>query len=97
MLCINEEFCRGLLGRPFEKLVSLDELIDKYPSSPLADFALFQNGETLQAIGEASEAERSFKSILDNYKNSTLRNRVLLKLGLISFNQGNLNEAIRYL
>ena len=87
---------QGLLGRPFEKLVSLDELIDKYPSSPLADFALFQNGETLQAIGEASEAERSFKSILDNYKNSTLRNRVLLKLGLISFNQGNLNEAIRY-
>lgn len=87
---------QGLLGRPYEKMVSLDELIEKYPSSPLADFALFQNGETLQAIGEGSEAERSFKSILDHYKNSTLRNRVLLKLGLISFNQGNLNEAIRY-
>ncbi|MDA9773802.1 tetratricopeptide repeat protein, partial [Saprospiraceae bacterium] len=87
---------QGLLGKPFDKIVTMDELIEKHPSSPLVDFAIFQNGETLQAIGEATEAERSFRRIVDEFKKSTLRNRSLLKLGLIAFNQGNVQTSVSY-
>lgn len=87
---------QGLLGKPFEKIVTMDELIERFPKSPLTDFAIFQNGETLQSIGESVEAERSFRRIVDEFKKSTLRNKSLLKLGLIAFNQGNVTTSISY-
>ncbi len=86
----------GLEGKPFEKMVTLDELVERYPKSSLAEFAIFQNAETLLAINEPSEAQRSFNRILNNYPKTNLRTKILLKLGLISFNQGNNNDAIRY-
>ncbi len=86
----------GLQGKPFEKMVTLDKLIEKYPSSSLAEFALFQNAETLLAMNEPSEARRAFNQILRDYETTSLRTRILLKLGLISYNQGNNNDAIRY-
>ncbi len=87
---------QGLLAKPFEKIVTMDELIERFPNSPLTDFAIFQNGETLQSIGEAVEAERSYRKIVDQFKKSTLRNKALLKLGLIAFNQGNVSTSISY-
>ena len=88
---------RGLQGNPLDKIVSLEELVTKYPNSRFADEALFQLGITYQDIGKTSQAIAPLKRLVADYRNrSNLINPALLRLGLISYNQGNNSAAINY-
>lgn len=43
-------------------LVKIDELVDRFPSSPLAGQALFYKGECLSSLGREREALRAYKA-----------------------------------
>ncbi len=87
----------GLLGRTTNKIVALEEIERSYPESEYADDALLQLGTTYQEINQLSKAAEPLKKLLQRYQGkSDLITKALLRLGLISYNQGNLDGAINY-
>jgi tetratricopeptide (TPR) repeat protein len=87
----------GLRGRTTEKILALESLIDNYPNSEYADDALFALGVTYQGINQFNNAIAPLRRLITDYKTrSNLVVQSLLRLGLISFNQGNLQTAIEY-
>ena len=88
---------RGLQGSPVDKVLALEALVDKYPNSRYTDEALFQMGETYQEMGKFDQAIAPLRKLVADYRGkSPLINQALLRLGLISYNQGNTNAAISY-
>ncbi|MCB0704244.1 MAG: tetratricopeptide repeat protein [Saprospiraceae bacterium] len=87
----------GLRGKTTEKILALESIIDDYPRSEYADDALFALGVTYQEIGQLNQATQPLRQLVQDYKNSSnLVVQSLLRLGLISFNQGNLQTAVEY-
>ncbi|MBR9921632.1 MAG: tetratricopeptide repeat protein [Bacteroidetes bacterium] len=87
----------GLRGKTTEKILALESIIEDYPNSEYADDALFALGVTYQEIGQLSQATQPLRQLVQEYRNSSnLIVQSLLRLGLISFNQGNLQTAIEY-
>jgi len=87
----------GLRGQTTDKIISLESLVRDYPTSGYADDALFALGVTYQEIGQLSKAIPPLKRLVSDYRdNSDLVVASLLRLGLISFNQGNMQTAIEY-
>ena len=87
----------GLRGNTTNKIIALESLVDDHPRSAYADNALLQLGITYLEIGKLAQATKPLKQLINQYKNkSELYNQALLKMGLISYNQGNLETAINY-
>ena len=87
----------GLRGRDNDKLQALDQLVDNYPNSDYADDALLEMGETYQNTGQFENALLPLDRLVSQYKGkSNLINVAYLKMGLISYNLGNINQALRY-
>ena len=87
----------GLRGRTTEKIIALERLPEEFPYSEFADDALLQLGATYQSIGQLNKASQPLKELIANYRSkSDLINQALIRLGLINYNQGNLETAINY-
>jgi tetratricopeptide (TPR) repeat protein len=87
----------GLRGRQTDKIIALERIPNEFPNSEYADDALLQLGTTYQEIGQFNKAKQPLLTLVRDYKNkSDLINKGLIKLGLISYNQGNLEQAINY-
>ncbi|MCA0235928.1 MAG: tetratricopeptide repeat protein [Bacteroidetes bacterium] len=88
---------RGLQGSPVDKVLALEDLVNKYPNSRYTDEALFQMGETYQEMGKYDQAISPLRKLVADFRGkSPLINQALLRLGLISYNQGNTTAAISY-
>ena len=88
---------RGLQGNQLDKVLALEDLVNKYPSSQYTDEALYQLGDTYQEMGKLEQAVPPLKRLVADFRGkSGLTNQALLKLGLISYNQGNSATAINY-
>ena len=88
---------QGLMGEPYDKILTLEELVSNNPLSEYADDALFQLGDTYLSLGNTGPALLSFNRIVEYYKGKTnYVNSAYLKLGLISYNQGDAQAAIDY-
>jgi tetratricopeptide (TPR) repeat protein len=88
---------QGLMGKPYDKILTLEELVNTNPLSEYADDALFQLGDTYLALGNTGPALLSFNRIVEYYQGkSTFINSAYLKLGLISYNQGDSDAAVGY-
>ncbi len=93
----QKSLIEGLLARPYEKVLLLEDLTQKYPLSEYADDALLQLGDTYLSLGNPGPAGLSFNRIITYYKDkSNLVNAAYLKLGLISYNQGDVETALSY-
>ncbi len=87
----------GLVGQPFEKILTMEELIKKHPDSDYTDDALLQLGDTYLAVGNPIHAAEAFITLRTNFKDrSSLINAANLKLGLIHYNQGDVEGALTY-
>ncbi|MFK7935930.1 MAG: tetratricopeptide repeat protein, partial [Saprospiraceae bacterium] len=87
----------GLRGNRTDKLLALESISTNYPNSQFADEALYQQAIVYQEIGQLNKAILPLKTIINQYRGKTdLTNQALLRLGLISYNQGNLQQAISY-
>ncbi|MCB0530572.1 MAG: tetratricopeptide repeat protein [Lewinellaceae bacterium] len=88
---------KGLQGNSLDKVILLEELVTKYPNSRYTDDALFQMGDTYTEMGQLNQAVTPLKRLISDFRGrSNLINQALLKLGLISYNQGNTNAALNY-
>ena len=88
---------RGLQGSPVDKVLALENLVNQYPKSQYTDEALFQMGETYQDMGKFDQAVPPLRKLVADFRGkSPLINQALLRLGLISYNQGNTSAAISY-
>lgn len=87
----------GLRGKTTEKILALERLVDEFPQSQYTDDALFSLGSTYQEIGQLGSAIPPLQRLVRDYrKTSDLVNQALIKLGLVTYNQGNLDAAINY-
>lgn len=87
----------GLKGQPFEKILTLEQLIEEHPDSDLTDDALYQLGDTYLAVGNPIHAAETFNTLRTDYRGrSNLVNAANLKLGLINYNQGDVEGALIY-
>jgi tetratricopeptide (TPR) repeat protein len=88
---------KGIQKNPIDKINALEDLIEKYPNSRYTDEALFQLGATYQDIDKFDQAIPPLRRLVQDFRGkSGLVNQALLKLGLITYNQGNTQSAINY-
>ena len=86
----------GLRGNPTDQILALERLTEQYPNSEFTDDALLSLGNAYQDIGRTSQANAAFNKLVRNFKGkSSLVNQGLLKLGLIAYNSGDLQGAIK--
>jgi tetratricopeptide (TPR) repeat protein len=87
----------GLVGQPFEKILTMEEIIKDQPDSDYVDDALLQLGETYLAVGNPINAAKAFRTLRTDFRGrSNLVNAANLKLGLINYNQGDMEGALAY-
>ena len=87
----------GLRGSAADKLLALESIVSSYPRSDFADDALYEMGKTYQQQRQFNEAIKPLQRLVRDYKGkSDLVNPALLRLGLITYNQGSYNTAINY-
>jgi tetratricopeptide (TPR) repeat protein len=86
----------GLLGEPFEKILTMRDIKTAYPTSEYADDALMQLGDTYFDVENVDNAYNSYNELVTKYKVSALVNGAHLKLALIAYNKGDLNTAISH-
>ncbi len=87
---------RGLQNRPTDKIILLNEMLDRHPESGLADDAYFELANTYVEIQKPNNAITTLKTLLEKHKQSPLQNKARIKLGLISYNQGDLRAALKH-
>ncbi len=88
---------QGLQGRLSDKVLALDGLVQDYPNSAYADDALLEMGETYQEMGEFESALRPLYQLVSRYKGkSPLLNQAYLRLGLITYNLGDVEKALEH-
>jgi tetratricopeptide (TPR) repeat protein len=86
----------GLRGNPTDQILALERLTEQYPNSEFTDDALLSLGNAYQDIGRTNQATAAFNKLVRNFKGkSNLVNQGLLKLGLIAYNSGDLQGAIK--
>ncbi len=79
------------------KLVTLEKLVKDYPQSEFTDEALFEIASTYQNMNQLDKASKPLNTLIANYKGkSPLVNQAYLRLGLIAYNQGNVDQAMGY-
>jgi tetratricopeptide (TPR) repeat protein len=83
----------GLLDEPFEKIVTLKDLVTKHPMSEYADDAYIHLGDTYLQNDNIDNAYNAYATLIEKYPNSNLKNAAKLQLGLIAYNKGDLTAA----
>ena len=87
----------GLRGNTAEKLLALESIAENYPQSDYADDALYEMGVVYQQQRQFNQAVKPLQQLIKDYKGKSDRyNAALLRLGLITYNQGSYNTAINY-
>ena len=87
----------GLQGKPVDKVLSLEKVVNNYPTSEFAPIALLEVGSTYLNINQLDQAQAALMQLITNYKNRPdIMVQGLLKLGLIAQNKGNSEQAINY-
>ena len=85
----------GLLGEPYQKVLSMQDIISNHPEDAYADDALMQLGEVYLSLGSSYKAKEAFEKVYTRYGDRRIwTNQALLKMGLIDYNQGDIESAI---
>ncbi len=87
----------GLLNQPYEKILTLENLLETNPESDYADDALVQLGDTYLQLGNLRNAGIAYRRLINEYGGkSNLLNAAYLKLGLIHYNSGDVEGALSH-
>jgi len=85
----------GLENKPFEKISILEGIIERYKTSAIRPLAFTELGDTYNKIKQYDKAYNVYQTIIEEFKNETkLQNAAYLKMGLISYNKGSLENSI---
>jgi len=92
----RKAFAYGLLGRYDQKAQTLNELVNKYPSSAYAPAGLLELGRTYIQTNKYSDAEKSLKQLANQYSQGSYAAQAYIELGLLCSNSKRPNDAIAY-
>lgn len=84
-----------LTSKPYEQIITYEELIDQHPSSSYADNARYEIGNRYFELGQYDNAKKYYHG-LTSIDNESLRSQSLLQLGLIYVNAGDYDNAEQY-
>lgn len=84
----------GLQGRDGDKSTTMNYLIMKYPTSPYAEQAYYETGETELGTGDMAAARTAYQNLVNKYPNSNLLPKAYLKLAVIDYNTGKKELAL---
>ena len=85
----------GLKNKPFEKITILEEILDKYKNTPVRPNTFLSLGNTYNDLKQYEKAYDVYQTIVKEFPNQTkLQNEAYLKMGLISYNKGSIDNAI---
>ena len=87
---------QGVLNRETEKIITLDRLMEEYPTSSFFSSALFEQGRTYVQTNQYEKAEERFNTILSFASHSAFHAKALVELGLIRINMQNPDAALNY-
>lgn len=85
----------GLTGNVYDQVITLQDITEVHPDHPYADDAYMVLGDAYLALGRFLPARDAFVEVADVY-GGEYKNRALLKLGLINYNQGDVETALNY-
>ena len=86
----------GLQKEPIDRILILEEFLENYPNSEYRDNALFDIADTYLAMNRLNYAIQTLDDFESEFSyQSPLSEKALLRRGLISYNLGNVNEAIK--
>jgi TolA-binding protein len=84
------------LGGQLESaLQALDELVNKYPRTPLRDEAQFRRGELLFSIRNYPASEKAYATILNSPTHTPYFERSLYMHGWAQYKQGRLEDSLQ--
>lgn len=87
----------GLTGEPYEKILTLKDMTVKYKNSPLLDQAFMLIADTYNDLQSKDNAYTYYQNVIRQFgKTSKLANEARIKSGLIAYNKGDLNAAIKH-
>ena len=87
----------GLQNEPYEKILVLKELYGTYKKSSFLDLTLLYTGDTYNDLGSLDNAYMAYQDLLKSFgKSSRYANEARVKSGLIAYNKGDLNTAIKH-
>lgn len=86
----------GLKGETFEKITILEGIISAYEKSGIRPNTYLELGNTYNEIKQFEKAYNVYENIIKEYPDEVeLTNEAYLKMGLISYNKGSLDNAIQ--
>jgi len=87
----------GLQGNINQEISVLDRLVREVPDSRYADVALIEKADAYIQANQMAEARVPLRTLVQKYSGkSDLINKALFKLGLIEYNLGDSDEALKY-
>src|ERR1017187_1162238 len=84
----------GIQGKLPAKREALQQILDKYKTSPYYDDAMFQIANSHLVSGESEEAMKLYKTIVADYPNSNYIKQSLLGIALIYYNSKDNEKAL---
>jgi TolA-binding protein len=87
-------FSLGLMRDDKGKAGILTDLLQKYPSSPLAANAVFERGRAYISLQDFRRGEADFNTVISSYTNSPFVPRAIVQLGLLYYNLGENDKAV---
>ena len=85
----------GLNEDSFEKISILEGIIERYTMSGIRPNTFLELGNTYNELRQFEKAYNVYSTIIEEYPDETnLLNEAYLRMGLISYNKGSLNNAI---
>ncbi|WP_282036382.1 tetratricopeptide repeat protein [Saccharicrinis aurantiacus] len=92
----QEAISLGILKKHDAKIAELQDIVQKYPSSPYVDDALYEMGQSYVTIGKYDDAIRKFKTIKEKYPSSSYSKKAMLQLGLVYYNNNDYNNSLSF-
>jgi TolA-binding protein len=93
---MQKGMCQGLLKREQDKIATLKQIIQGYPSSVYADNAYYEIAQEYLKLQDSQQAIDNLSALYTKYPQSELSGKVLVQLGLLYFNADNNQSAIKY-
>jgi tetratricopeptide (TPR) repeat protein len=84
-----------LNAKPYEQIITYEELIERFPNSPYAADSRFEIGNSYFELGQYDNAKKFYQG-LTSAEDPALRSQSLLQLGLIYVNAGDYDNAEQY-
>ena len=93
----QQGLCYGAKGNVNQKITTLNEMIQSYPSTAYYEPALFEIGNTYLVHNDHRSAIASFERLIKDRPRSSYTRQAMMKVGMIYYNNNQYDQALSHL